>query len=302
MVQDEAWHKVVRPYLGNYILARREQNVERFARAALLRGRWRLMAASLVSFYGDESGSHGDGPFVLSGYLGRDDAWSDFERQWHDALCNGKPIDFFHMRECFKLEGQFAGWNRFQADRKLNDLIDVLRPFLLSKRIREFTAILDWDIYDRTIKQAFREYMHSPYLFNIRAIQQNVAHWMERNKETSPAYFVFDDQTSKVERSTQYQFYQAKATLLKSHAQYVDSVTFKSDEFCYPLQAADLIAWQRHRRELNLPIDRGPLPAFKRLVNATEGELMRHREDRLAANANEIDDGLRAQGLIPRKP
>jgi len=80
------------------------------------------MAVSGFTFYGDESGSHRDpmGTFVISGYLGRDNVWEEFEGQWHEVLHSAKEIEWFHMRDCFKLEGQFETFNRYQADRKLN--------------------------------------------------------------------------------------------------------------------------------------------------------------------------------------
>ncbi len=277
----------------------RWQDVERFARAALIRGRWWLMAVSQVSFYGDESGSHGEGPFILGGYLGRDDTWSEVQDQWHSVLQNtGKPIDYFHMRECFKLEDQFEGFNRFQADKKLNALIDVLRPFLRAKRLIEFTAILDWEIYYRTIQGPLKDFYHNPYLFNLRAIEQNVAKYMERQNWESPAEFFFDDQTAIVEEDAAKQFYRARAVLLKRYSHLIGGIAFRNDQWSYPLQVADLIAWQRHRRELDLPADRGVLPAFNRLVNASEGELMRHREEPLARLGKKIDAGLRANGFL----
>ncbi len=71
------------------------------------------MAISQRTFYGDESGSHGDGPFVMSGYLATDHTWGQLENQWHeviqDSTIGGRPIGHFRMRECFKLEGQFEG-------------------------------------------------------------------------------------------------------------------------------------------------------------------------------------------------
>jgi hypothetical protein len=63
------------------------------------------MAVSGFTYYGDESGSHRDpwGTFVLGGYLASDDIWEEFERQWHEALALEKSIEYFHMRECYKL-------------------------------------------------------------------------------------------------------------------------------------------------------------------------------------------------------
>jgi hypothetical protein len=73
-----------------------------------------------------------------------------------DVLHNcGPRIEFFHMYECEKLRGEFRNFTRHQADRKLNALIDVLLPFLRKKRLKEFSAILDWGIYNRTVTGAW---------------------------------------------------------------------------------------------------------------------------------------------------
>ena len=55
--------------------------------------RWWLMAISQRTFYGDESGSHGDGPFVMSGYLATDQVWGELEDQWHCVLQDATIAD-----------------------------------------------------------------------------------------------------------------------------------------------------------------------------------------------------------------
>lgn len=36
----------------------------------------------MVVFYGDESGSHGKGNYVISGYVAHKDTWSEFASMW----------------------------------------------------------------------------------------------------------------------------------------------------------------------------------------------------------------------------
>jgi hypothetical protein len=47
--------------------------------------------------------------------MGSDKDWGEFEDQWHSVLhdCSigGHEIDYFHMRECYKLEGEFEKFN-----------------------------------------------------------------------------------------------------------------------------------------------------------------------------------------------
>ena len=272
------------------------QDVQRFAQAALIRRRWLL---GVLSFWGDESGSHGDGPFVLSGYLGPDDVWTAFQDEWHAVLQNAPTINFFHMRECFKLEGQFQGFTRYQADHKRDQLIDVLRPRLRNKELVEFSAILEWDVYQRAVHGPLKETYHNPYFFALHPIVAEIAKYLWERPEWNSlgrVDFFFDDQAIRVERDTAFQFYNVKDTASERYAAHLGDVAFRNDELNYPLQAADLIAWQVHRRELNLPADgHQPRKEYLRLKGVSDGgRLMRCREDRIQALANRVAAGLRA--------
>ncbi len=269
-------------------------------------GQWWLMAVSKMSFYGDESGSHGEGPFVLSGYLGLDKDWDSFEESWHDILhdasIGGYEIDYFHMRECFKLEGEFAKFMRRQADKKLYALVDVLVPLIRSGKIREFTAILDWDTYNHAVLGPLKDVYHNPYLPLFGAIMAETvkAQQITEVGEGDLIHFWLDDQIQRVEYDVGKQFYYGKHTLPRKYSRLFDTVMFRNDEWCYPLQAADLIAWQRHRRDLNLTEDLGERREYKRLHNASsgKGKLMRYREDGLLKFSRETDTKLRAAGLL----
>ena len=272
------------------------QDVQRFAQAALIRRRWLL---GVLSFWGDESGSHQDGPFVLAGYLGPDDIWTAFQDDWHTALQDAPAIDFFHMRECFKLEGQFRGFTRYQADRKRDHLIDVLRPRLKAKELVEFSAVLEWDVYQRAVHGPLKDLYHNPYFFALHPIVAEIAKYLWVRPDWAalgPVDFFFDDQAIRVERDTAFQFYNVKDTASERYASHLGDVAFRNDQLNYPLQAADLIAWQVHRRELNLPADgRNPRPEYLRLRTASVGgTLIRCREDRITDLSNRVAAGLRA--------
>lgn len=258
------------------------------------------MAVSGFTFYGDESGSHHDpaGSFVLSGYLATDDVWAEFEGRWQDVLEHGRKIEWFHMRECIKLEAQFQSFNRYQADKKLNDLIDVLIPFLKSRRIIEFTAVLDWPVYDRAVSGPVKATFHDPYLFLIGALEAEVVKCVSMTPNPAPVWFFFDDQTCLMENHAGTQFYRARATIPSDLLPLLHGLSFASDKIMYPLQAADLIAWQRHRKEINLAEDLGERKDFKRLHNASNGTIHRFREDGLLSFCERMERGLPERGII----
>jgi hypothetical protein len=268
-------------------------DVERFGRAAVLRGRWLLSA---LSFYGDESGSHAasDSVFVLAGYLGSDATWTEFSDRWESALHQSPGIEFLHMREYIKREGQFSPMDRFQAEKKLNVMIDVLRPFLQSRRLREFTALLPWSDFRYAVSGPLKEVRGNPYYFLLRPIIDQVSKFVNEDREWSrfaPVEYFFDDQSAKLEYNVARQFENVKS--IAGNARLMGGIAFRNDEWSYPLQAADLIAWERRRRELNLPEDLGGRKTLKRLTAVTEGMLMRVDRDKLRQMSDEMDAAVR---------
>lgn len=246
------------------------------------------------TFYGDESGSHGDGPFVLSGYLADDGVWDRFEQGWHNALQADPKIEYFHMRECIKLEGQFEGFSRYTADRKMNALLDELLPFLRRGEITEYTAILDWDMYRNAVSGVAKKKYWNPYLFLIMAIQTEVTKRIVDAGE--PVYFFFDDQIDKLEHDAARQFARAKEALPPELGRLLHGQTFRSDKYCYQLQVADFIAWQRRRKELNLPEDRGGRKEYKRVHSATKsGYIFPFRKAGLEQHSERIERAERAR-------
>jgi hypothetical protein len=159
------------------------------------------------------------------------------------------------MYEYFKLEGQFAGMNRFQAERKLNVLIDVLRPRLKAKQLRELTAFMPWEVFNRAVQGALRSARDNPYYYLLRSIIDQVNVMVDSNPEwaaMAPVEYFFDEQTVKLEYNVARQFSNIKS--IPGLARLMGGISFRDDELSYPLQAADLIAWERRRAELKGPV------------------------------------------------
>lgn len=272
------------------------RDVGRFSRAALLHGRWNL---SVISFYGDESGSaKHEGAYVISGYLGKDDTWSEFEMDWFEVLeHNGRRIDYFHMYDCEKQCGVFEGFNQFQAARKRDALVDVLVGYLRHSRLFEFTAILDWNAYERAVRGPLRDTYYDPYFFLFHCLIKEMADFVNQHPDWSkdgPIEFFFDDQSVRTEHDIAKQFYRAKAIAHSDFAPHLGGVSFRSDRYSYPLQAADLIAWQVHRNRLHLPIDGiTDRKEFKRLRRASTGKIFLLNEEGLRLLSVMVEDGAR---------
>jgi len=91
--------------------------------------------------------------------------------------------------------------NRFQADRKLNVMIDVLRPFLKSNDLREFSAFMPWDVFNAAVQGPLRSVRGDPYYFLLRSIINEVNILVASNHQIAsmaPVEYFFDEQAAQL--------------------------------------------------------------------------------------------------------
>jgi len=115
----------------------------------------------------------------------------------------------------------------------------------------------------------------------------------------APVEYFFDDQTAKLEFNVARQFSNIKSIV--GNARLMGGIAFRNDELSYPLQAADLIAWERRRAELGLAEDLGGRNTLKRLHTVTNGTHMRMKEEVLRQMSDDMRESLEAarrSGLI----
>jgi hypothetical protein len=158
----------------------------------------------MVVFYGDESGSHGQGDYVISGYLSHKTTWDLFAKCWNEALLapTPYPIKYLKMSEWEHRypskghSGEFLGWSDFDVNTKLLHLISVLNVFLRRGAIGELTCSISWDLYRKCVDGHCREVFDNPYYFNLRQITLQA---ITSVKEKEPTFdgkidFVLDEQ------------------------------------------------------------------------------------------------------------
>jgi hypothetical protein len=265
---------------------------------ALLRddsmGRWFFM----LTFYGDDSGSAPrDRCFVLSGYLAHADQWAKIEREWTAALAEAPAIGYFKMRQCYHLDGEFAGWHQSKANKKLLSLIDVLRPYLRRGQLTEISSVLAWETFEEAITGATRQLFHNPYFFLFHS---SVSEALKLTPAGQEVAFVFDEQGILQSDAVQ-QFNYIKATVPEGLQIKMGALSFDDDRRTTPLQIADLIAWQVRRREMNPSWDRQIRPEYKKLRNATKANILcRYNPAGLRRFCAEIDARVSALGTEPR--
>jgi hypothetical protein len=144
----------------------------------------------------------------------------------------------------------------------------------------EFTAILDWGIYQRTVKGSMREIVfNNPYFLLMHALTAEIGQHLVSQKIQEPVWFWMDGQSAKLEYDVAQQFAIVKELRGPVEGALIHGLGFRDDKICDPLQCADLIAWQRHRKQLNLTEDMGGRKEYKRLHNATDANIVEFRED-----------------------
>src|SRR5438552_13332254 len=110
----------------------------------------------MVIFYGDESGSHGKGDYIVSGYLAHKDTWEFFTANWNRFLDAEFPekIKYLKMSEWEHRiaekghVGQFLGMDDWAASLRLDSLTELLCIALKSGGIAEYTVSISWDLYN----------------------------------------------------------------------------------------------------------------------------------------------------------
>ena len=77
----------------------------------------------------DDSGSDLRGPpYVLGGYLAKAEEWAKFSDEWEVVRDATPAISYFKLSEANRLEEQFKGWTREDADKKVLSLAKVIPP------------------------------------------------------------------------------------------------------------------------------------------------------------------------------
>ena len=63
---------------------------------------------------------------VLAGYIATPNAWLVFSEEWEAEIHNKPSIDYFKMSEAASLTGEFFGWSRSEADKKISRLHPII--------------------------------------------------------------------------------------------------------------------------------------------------------------------------------
>lgn len=209
----------------------------------------------MVVFYGDESGTHGKGDYVISGYIAHKTTWEAFEGMWNTALRadTPRPIEYFKMSEWQHRDEQFTGWTDDEALEKSNRVFAVLATFLTGGHIGEFTSSISWDVYNRCVTARCKDVFSNPYYLNLMQIVRRAAEFSSLKDDTfdGKIHFIFDEGNSAEAHASKH-FQYVKAFASNGLGERMGTISFASDRDEPALQAADVMAWHTRRNLANI--------------------------------------------------
>lgn len=259
----------------------RQIPVETLARIVIPFGVRNGFMGMLVGYF-DDSGTHGSSDVVLwSGLFGTEAQWGALSKAWQSKLLDpspGKPpLSKFHMVDCEGHHGEFTYWNRTESDFLIQELGDIIASsgvFSLAKAV----ARKEWD---RLVQGNWRKAWGDAEGYCVRTCYSEATR-LARSLNCQSMSLLFDDRPGQNEIVQKvFDIYRIAATQ-DNRSVSLDSISFVRASRFYPLQAADLIAWEQYQCALDWIRDGIGAPKrrlFRRLYDTKKFRLTLMRED-----------------------
>jgi hypothetical protein len=207
-----------------------------------------------LAFYGDGSGEHGKGTFVVAGYLSGTVDWFDIECQWKEELEREPILRYFKSSECLHLDGQFEGWNRVNANWRRSKFIDIIARN--GSHLAEISSYVDWDGWRSVIGSGvFKQAFYHPYFFCFNgAVAETITHVNERCPwHSGRIAFVMDTESNgTLDTDVQNLYNEGVKSLPREFSTRMGSTSWDSDEAMPILQIADMAAWSIRAAKVGL--------------------------------------------------
>ncbi|MGD1018237.1 MAG: DUF3800 domain-containing protein [Verrucomicrobiia bacterium] len=227
---------------------------------------WRFQHLNIVDAFFDESGHYADTDFIcLAGYVAEDDGWLAFCKDWRERL-RVNDIPYIHMKELMRPDGVYRGkgWSEAHRDDVLSEFITKIQAHTLAGFGIGFDAK-----YFRSLSTEDQEVLaRDPHFFCFqRLMKRIVGQLLNWKYEASVSVWFDDHQKYSIECYKLWSALRVKHADMKSA---IRSISFADDEYFYPLQGADILAWLSNRwlrdgRDLN-KVSRH----FREILNSSE--------------------------------
>jgi hypothetical protein len=223
---------------------------------------------AMLMAYMDDSGTHnGAHNCVVGGYWGYVSEWRRFEKGWKAAL-TAEGVEEFHAKEFWQRipgegrVGQYASWSDERHAKFINRLLRVIEttniiPFSCGVLGNEWAKV---PMHRKAIMSHEKEKLQKPVLLPLTRIFYRIASYCKQGEVMN---FTFDEDRQNFELGLAMS---SRLALIKrglkedndSFYESLGSFEFADSKKAYPLQAADLLAYESHRFakavERNLPM------------------------------------------------
>lgn len=208
--------------------------------------------------YLDESGTHADSPAIaVAGYVARRSAWNRFVPKWRRTL---SPIKVFHSTDCNGFYGEWKGWERAARDAKVARLLPLLPAIdgfgvAIGVVLRDVEEVL-------SVRPHLRRYWGNGYRACIQWCISRIRDRLhEAGRVSEPLAIVHERNQYKADAEEAYEWIKENDD---ESGQFI-SFSFGSKEKYVPLQAADILAYEVHKRLQN--IEAKPRKSFEALMS-----------------------------------
>jgi hypothetical protein len=193
------------------------------------------------AFFDESGGPESSKALIVGGFLGRVEEWELASDAWDECLRQSPAIEFFTHKEAQGLNGQFKGWDRPSAEKKVLDLATVISRF----RIMGMCATVPFGLFEGRDAKITKGMMGTrAYDWGFGTAVKCV---LQRMKETMPAEetvdFVFD-QHSALAPNIEMFYTMKRNEFFKDFMSQAGACMPGDDKNIVALQMADLLAWE----------------------------------------------------------
>jgi hypothetical protein len=223
-------------------LERHLWGVPRAARAP----RWIVPVLDLRAAIDDSGSARRDPYYALAGFIAHKHDWDNFTDEWQEVIDGPPPIRYFKRSEAFRHENEFENWNQPDIDARVSKAVSITKRHVM---VRVSRALRRAD-YERHFRGTMPDAVDDPYFLLFYSLIYGVMLYQNKYGWDTKVDFIFDEQSAIGTRSRDWyaefcKMAQPIKKLLPPEPLFLD------DEFFYPLQAADLYAWNVRRNLLD---------------------------------------------------
>jgi hypothetical protein len=203
------------------------------------RSRQALMA---MKAFIDDSGHHGKSIHLLAGFMARNAGWDSFSAAWQSVLSrHGLP--YFKANEAFNLNGCFSGWN---ADRR-DEVTAILAHIIYENVLVGISSSVFLSDYKTPIEGRIAPAFDNPYIFLYFNVMYSAFKWQIDNEICESTDFIYDEQLHEKSKIADL-FTRFRNNIPSPFRKMLGSrPIYADDKLVLPIQAADFLAWFRHR-------------------------------------------------------